>query len=46
MSRVGRDIALATLHGKQRVLARPLLKGLGLRLVHTSAVDTDQFGSF
>ena len=42
----GRDIAVATLHGKQRVLARPLLRGLGLRLVHTSAVDTDQFGSF
>jgi len=42
----GRDIAVATLHGKQRVLARPLRQGLGLRLVHASAVDTDQFGSF
>jgi len=46
MNWVGREIALATLHGKQRVLARPLRQGLGLHLRHTTAVDTDQFGSF
>jgi hypothetical protein len=42
----GREIAVATLHGKQRILARPFRQGLGLRLVHASTVDTDQFGSF
>ena len=42
----GRDIAMASLHGKQQILARPLRSGLGLRLLHAAAVDTDQFGSF
>ena len=42
----GRMIALATRHGKQRILERPLRLGLGLHLRHASAVDTDRFGSF
>ena len=46
MAYAGRRIALATLHGKERVLARPLRIGLGLELCHTRAVDTNQFGSF
>jgi len=42
----GRQIAMASLHGKQRILERPLRHGLGLCLRHASAVDTDRFGSF
>ena len=42
----GCQIALATMHGKERILARPLRVGLGLTLSHASAVDTDRFGSF
>ncbi len=42
----GRLIALATQHGKQRVLARPLRHGLGLTLRHAVEVNTDRFGSF
>jgi hypothetical protein len=42
----GRQIALPTRHGKQRVLARPLWHGLGLELRHAATVDTDTFGSF
>jgi hypothetical protein len=43
---VGRLIAMASLHGKQRILARPLRHGLGLTLCHASSVDTDRFGRF
>jgi hypothetical protein len=42
----GRQIALASLHGKERILARPLRVGLGLSLRHAGSVDTDRFGSF
>ena len=42
----GREVVLATLHGKERVLARPLRWGLGATLVHLSGVDTDSLGSF
>lgn len=42
----GRLIAMASLHGKERILARPLKSGLGLTLRHASSVDTDRFGSF
>jgi hypothetical protein len=42
----GRLIALATQHGKQQVLARPLRHGLGLTLRHAASVNTDRFGSF
>ena len=43
---VGQRIALATLHGKERILAKPLWHGLGLSLCHARSVNTDLFGSF
>jgi len=42
----GQLIAIATLHGKQHILRRPLRVGLGLSLQLASRVDTDRFGSF
>jgi hypothetical protein len=42
----GQEVVLATLHGKEKVLARPLRWGLGATLVHLSGVDTDSLGSF
>ena len=41
----GRQICLATRHGKQRALARPLRAGLGAELL-VSELDTDQLGTF
>ncbi|MCX5937558.1 MAG: hypothetical protein NTW02_04990 [Cyanobium sp. LacPavin_0920_WC12_MAG_62_9] len=43
---VGRTIALASQHGKERVLARPLRQGLGLTLQLATTVNTDLLGSF
>ncbi|MCP9886020.1 hypothetical protein KBY97_12945 [Synechococcus sp. ATX 2A4] len=37
---------LATMHGKQRAIARPLRAALGLELVVPPGFDTDAFGSF
>lgn len=45
-SYVGRTIALASQHGKERVLARPLRHGLGLTLQRATMVNTDLLGSF
>lgn len=42
----GRRIALATRHGKQRVIAPALRHGLGAELLHLPALDTDRLGSF
>lgn len=42
----GQTIAIASLHGKQRILRRPLRVGLGLNLQLASSVNTDCFGSF
>lgn len=42
----GSAVALATRHGKERVIARPLRAALALELHHAAAVDTDQLGSF
>lgn len=42
----GRLVALATRHGKERVLARPLRHGLGASLLHLPEIDTDRLGSF
>jgi hypothetical protein len=39
-------IALATQHGKERVMAKPLCHGLGLTVRCAEQVDTDAFGSF
>lgn len=42
----GKRVALATRHGKERVIARPLRHGLGAELLHLSGIDTDRLGSF
>lgn len=42
----GHAVALATRHGKQRVIGRALRHGLGAELVHLSDLDTDALGSF
>lgn len=39
-------VALATRHGKERVISRALRHGLGAQLRHLSEIDTDQLGSF
>ena len=39
-------MALATRHGKERVLRRPFRAGLGVELVLAHAFDTDSLGSF
>ena len=45
-SYMGRTIALASQHGKERVLERPLRHGLGLTLQRATTVNTDLLGSF
>jgi hypothetical protein len=42
----GVTVALATRHGKERVIARPLRQGLGAELLHVREVDTDALGTF
>ncbi|MFM7314316.1 MAG: DUF6671 family protein [Cyanobium sp.] len=42
----GARVALATRHGKERVIARALHHGLGADLLHLSQIDTDALGSF
>ncbi len=42
----GSQVALATRHGKERVIRRALQHGLGAALLHLSDLDTDQLGSF
>jgi hypothetical protein len=42
----GVTVALATRHGKERVLGRALLHGLGAELLHVRDVDTDALGTF
>ncbi|MFN9923386.1 MAG: DUF6671 family protein [Cyanobacteriota bacterium] len=39
-------VALATRHGKERVIGRALRHGLGAELIHRPELDTDQLGSF
>lgn len=41
----GQRVALATQHGKERALAPPLARRIGL-IVQTAAIDTDAFGTF
>lgn len=38
-------VAMATMHGKEQVLA-PALAAIGIELVVPKAIDTDQFGTF
>lgn len=42
----GQAVALATRHGKERVIGRALRWGLGGELLHVRSVDTDALGSF
>jgi hypothetical protein len=42
----GVAVALATRHGKERVIGPALRHGLGARLLHVTSVDTDALGSF
>lgn len=42
----GQAVALATRHGKERVIARALRWGLGAELLHVRTVDTDALGTF
>jgi hypothetical protein len=42
----GQVVALATRHGKERVIGRALCWGLGAELLHVQSVDTDALGSF
>ena len=42
----GHVVALATRHGKERVIGRALRWGLGAELLHVQSVDTDALGSF
>ncbi|KAF0652795.1 hypothetical protein L107_11605 [Cyanobium sp. Copco_Reservoir_LC18] len=42
----GRRVSLATCHGKERVLARPFHRALGLTVVVARGFDTDRLGTF
>ena len=42
----GVTVALATRHGKEKVIGRALRWGLGAELLHVRAVDTDALGTF
>ena len=42
----GKTAVLATMHGKQAVIAPLLSEGLGFDVVVPAGLDTDQFGSF
>ncbi len=42
----GVTVALATRHGKEKVIARALHHGLEAKLLHVGAVDTDALGTF
>ena len=45
-SLAGKTAALATMHGKERVITPLVETALGLSVRRPSALDTDQFGSF
>lgn len=42
----GKTVALATRHGKERVIGRALRWGLGAELLHVQTIDTDALGTF
>jgi hypothetical protein len=42
----GRKFALATMHGKERAIARPMRCASGLELVLPAGLDTDTLGTF
>lgn len=41
----GRNAIIASMHGKELVI-KPLLESLGMKVMESSAFDTDQFGTF
>lgn len=41
-----RQVSLATMHGKERAIALPFSRALGLRVVLPSGLDTDALGTF
>ncbi len=43
---LGSKVAMATMHGKEKALARPFRSLLGLELELPAGIDTDQLGSF
>lgn len=42
----GRTAVLATMHGKEQVIAPIMERELGIRVLVSSAFDTDRFGTF
>jgi hypothetical protein len=42
----GREVAVATLHGKERAIASPFAELLGIARCIVAPVDTDRFGAF
>jgi hypothetical protein len=42
----GRDLVIATMHGKEAVIAPLLAKELGVRVITASGLNTDSFGTF
>ena len=40
------QVSLATMHGKERAIALPFSRALGLRVVLPSGLDTDTLGTF
>lgn len=45
-SYAGRTAVFATMHGKERVVRRPILRKLGISLLLPTNLDTDEFGTF
>lgn len=42
----GRDLVIATMHGKEKVMAPVLERELGTRIILPAGFDTDRFGTF
>ncbi|MBX2906063.1 MAG: hypothetical protein KF744_08500 [Taibaiella sp.] len=42
----GRDLVIATMHGKETVMAPVLERELGVRIILPAGFDTDRFGTF
>ncbi len=42
----GCRVAFATMHGKEKILAKPFLKNLSINLIVPENIDTDKYGTF
>jgi hypothetical protein len=42
----GRNLVIATLHGKEKVIAPLLEHALGVKIIVPEKFDTDQYGTF